>query len=308
LRGRRGSINRPTIPMADYVAAKNAAAARAPGQAKPAAPPSTGVSLYAQVGSTNGENCCVAPNGDIATSANWMVQVNNDAIVMLNWFTNAFVSKNLNTFFQNGTDLIFDPRVIYDPNWDRFVVLSGRCNPCSGAGQSTTYFFLAVSRTGDPSGAWWVFPPGNAAAVGDFADFPQLGMDLNSLIFTYNDFKWGGGLDARTFAIAKAYLYNGRGANYPVFGGSSCTMAPPYVLDNSGVDYVITICPGGNVVWIASLTNTGLSNVNQHLWANVVSVGNPGIPPQAVQPGITIPSTPATTGSRTAHCRSAAGS
>jgi hypothetical protein len=90
-------------------------------------------------------------------------------------------------------------------------------------------------------------------------------------------------------AIAKAYLYNGRGANYPVFGGSSCTMAPPYVLDNSGVDYVITICPGGNVVWIASLTNTGLTNVNQHLWDNTVTVGQYGIPPQAVQPGIDYP-------------------
>jgi len=43
------SFNRPTIPMADYVAAKNAAAARAPGQPKPAAaapPPATGVTLY----------------------------------------------------------------------------------------------------------------------------------------------------------------------------------------------------------------------------------------------------------------------
>src|SRR5437870_2417932 len=50
------SINRPTIPMADYVALKNAAAARAPGQAKPgapSAPPATGVTLYTQVGSTN---------------------------------------------------------------------------------------------------------------------------------------------------------------------------------------------------------------------------------------------------------------
>ena len=50
------SINRPTIPMADYVAAKNAAVARAPGQAKPgaAAPPvSSGVTLFTQVGSTN---------------------------------------------------------------------------------------------------------------------------------------------------------------------------------------------------------------------------------------------------------------
>src|SRR5207302_4668452 len=100
-------INRPTIPMADYVAAKNAAAARAPGPAKPGAaapPPATGVTLYAQVGSTNetqttGGNL-LPPAGDIATSANWMIQVNNDIVTMYNWFTNAFVQKNFATFFQ----------------------------------------------------------------------------------------------------------------------------------------------------------------------------------------------------------------
>src|SRR5205809_7885793 len=73
--------NRPTIPMADYVAAKNAAAARGPGHAKPgaAAPPvSSNVTLYAQVGSTNESQTTggnrFPPGGDIATSANWMVQ------------------------------------------------------------------------------------------------------------------------------------------------------------------------------------------------------------------------------------------
>src|SRR5439155_14227640 len=128
------SINRPTIPMADYVAAKNAAVARAPGQAKPgaAAPPvSSGVTLFTQVGSTNetqttGGNL-LPPGGDIATSPNWMVQVNNDVIVMLNWFTNQFVSEKFSTFFSNGTDFIFDPRVIYDPYFDRFVVLADGC-------------------------------------------------------------------------------------------------------------------------------------------------------------------------------------
>jgi hypothetical protein len=48
------AINRPTIPLANYVAA-NAAAARAPGKAKPgpAAPSTTDVSLVAQSGTVN---------------------------------------------------------------------------------------------------------------------------------------------------------------------------------------------------------------------------------------------------------------
>jgi hypothetical protein len=279
------AINRPTIPMADYVAAKNAAAAKA-GQAKPgAAPPSSAnVTLFAQVASTNeNQSCCFPPDGDIATSASWMVQVNNDVITMLNWNTNAFVQKKFSTFFGNGTDFIFDPRVLWDRYWNRFVVLADACNPCSGASQFTP-FWLAVSVTGDPTGGWFIYRFGPGSAVGDFADFPQMGMDINSVIITYNDFLANGGFDARTFAFNKASLYNGFGAGSGLFGGSGCTMAPPLVLDNSGVDYVITICPGGNQVFMASLRDTGLSTNSMHLWDAILTVGPHGVPPQAVQP------------------------
>src|SRR5207302_6013291 len=140
------SINRPTIPMADYVAAKNAAAASAPGPAKPGAavpPVSSDVTLYAQVGSTNETQTTggnrLPPGGDIATSANWMVQVNNDVVVMYNWFTNAFVQKHLNTFFNNSVDFIFDPRVIWDPYWNRFVVVANGCTSCNTASNESVF-------------------------------------------------------------------------------------------------------------------------------------------------------------------------
>jgi hypothetical protein len=282
------AINRPTIPMADYVAAKNAAAAKA-GQAKPggAPPVSSNVSVLGQVASTNeNQSCCFPPDGDIATSGNWMVQVNNDVITMLNWNTNAFVQKKFSTFFGNSADFIFDPRVIWDRYWNRFVVLADGCVFSSGCETSTnvSVFELAISTTGDPTGSWFIYRFGPGTGTGDFADFPQMGMDINSVIFTYNDFKLGGGFDARTFAFNKASLYNGFGAGSSVFGGSGCTMAPPLVLDNSGVDYVITICPNGNQVFIASLRDTGLTTNSMHLWDAILPVSNSGIPPQAVQP------------------------
>jgi hypothetical protein len=57
------------------------------------------VTLVTQTGSTNesqttGGNI-FPPDGDVATSASWMVQVNNDVIVMFNWNTNAFASKKI---------------------------------------------------------------------------------------------------------------------------------------------------------------------------------------------------------------------
>jgi|HubBroStandDraft_6_1064221.scaffolds.fasta_scaffold142953_1 hypothetical protein len=285
------TINRPTIPMADYIAAKNAAAAQAPGQRKPgaAAPPvSSGVTLFAQVGSTNETQTTggnqLPPGGDLATSATWMVQVNTDIITTLNWFTNAFAQIKLSTFFQDGTNFIFDPRVIYDPYWDRFVVLADACANCGNATSNVSAFKLAISKTGDPTGAWWIYTFNPGVGVGDFADFPQLGMDLNSIIITYNDFLANGSFAANVLTFAKALTYNGRGTRVAVLGYSGCSIAPPYVLDDSGVDYLMSFCPGQSIVYIASLTNSGLSNAYLHTWDNTVAVTHYGIPPQAVQP------------------------
>jgi hypothetical protein len=286
------AINRPTMPMADYVAAKNAASARVaqPGYTKSgAAPPvSSNVSLSVQVAGPNQAQAGgLPPDGDIATSADWMVQVVNDLVTMYNWNTNAFKQVNLETLFQNSNFVLFDPRVIHDPYWDRFVVLADTCNPCSGAA-THSLLSLAISQTNDPTGSWWIWELSLNTNVGDFADFPQLGMDLNSLIFTSNVFIASNTVATKTFSIAKAYLYNGIGASYFIFGGSSCTVAPPYVLDNNATAYVMAFCPGDNKVSIGSLTNTGLSAANLH-WDNTVTVAKFGIPPQAAQPGVNYP-------------------
>jgi hypothetical protein len=307
--------NRPTIPMADYLAAKNAAAAKS-GAARPqtgaAPPPAAGVSLYAQVGSTDesqttGGNV-LPPDGDVATSASWLVQVNNDVVTMYNWNTNAFKQVHFNTFFQDANFFKFDPRVIYDPYWDRFAVLVDGCNPCSGAG-TQSLFFLAISSTGDPTGAYgvtYVYP--GTAGLNDFADFPQLGMDLNSLIVTFNDFDPNGNFDSgRTFSMAKAYLYNSHGFSTVVFAGSTCTVAPPYVLDGSATAYVLAFCPGDNKVSIGSLTNTGLVGTNLH-WDKLLRPAPPESRRRRRSPGSITRSIPATTGSRTVRCRTAAGS
>jgi hypothetical protein len=72
-----------------------------------------------------------------------------------------------------------------------------------------------------------------------------------------------------------------------LIGGSGCTTAPPYVLDDSGVDYVMAFCPGDTQVYIGSLTNSGLNNVSLYLWDNTVAVALNGLPPNAQQPGTT---------------------
>jgi hypothetical protein len=287
------AINRPTMPMADYVAAKNAAAAmRVPGQSRPGAaatsapPVSSGVTLFTQVGSTNETQTTggnqFPPDGDVATSAEWLVQVNEDVVVMYNWLTNAFTQTKLSTLFQTS-DFLFDPRVIYDPYWDRFVVTAAACLNC-GTLNNASLLAVAVTKTNDPTGSYWIAFP-KTSTNGSFTDFPQLGMDLNSLILTYNIFAPGGTFLAPfVSSVAKATLYNGLASKFFAFSfGGVCTIAPPFVLDLSSVDYLLSFCPGDTKVSILSLINAGLQGAQLNL-DNTVDVSG-GIPPAAKQPG-----------------------
>ena len=260
-----------------------------PPNSRPTAPssPASPLALFTQIPSVN-QNVggTFPPDGDIATSVRFVVQANNLVLTMYD-LSNGTLAKqvNFNTFFGDATSFIFDPRVIFDPVWQRFVVLADACNPCSGA-TTNTFVKLAISTTSDPTGGFFQYSFNAGTPAGDFLDFPQLGMDLNSIIITYNDFMLSGGFDARTFAIAKAYLYNGFGFSVPLFGGSGCTVAPPYVLDNGGPSYTLVACPGDSGVFLGPISNSGLTNVSVTHWQAKVPTPGFGVPPCAPQPGV----------------------
>jgi hypothetical protein len=283
-------FNRPTMPMAEYLAAqRRAVGGKAADKAAAAHEgPDTALSLYFQSPSLNETTFGgFPPDGDIATSPHFTVQIVNYGIPMYNLDNGTLARQpSFATFFGDNTNFLFDPRIIYDPVWQRWVMLVDACNPCSGSGL-TSWFELAVSQTNDPTGGYWIYDRiGVGTGAGDFADFPKMGMDLNSIIFTYNDFLGNGSFDARTFAVAKAYLYNGYGFGIPVFGGSGCTVAPPYVLDNHGPSYTLVACPNDNGIYLGPMTNSGLSNVSVTHWQAKVPVSAYNAPPCAPQPGV----------------------
>ena len=250
--------------------------------------PSSALALWAQTPSLNETSFGgFPPDGDIATSVLYSVQVNNFAVTIFNTAPRTIAKQvNFATFFSDSANFLFDPRVIYDPTWQRFVVMADGCNGGCPSGAQVSFLDVAISKTSNPTGAYWIYHFGPGTGTGDFADFPQMGMDLNSIIFTFNDFLAGGGFDAKTFAVAKAYLYNGLGFSVPIFGGSSCTIAPPYVLDNGGPSYTLVACPGDNGVYLGPMTNSGLSNVSVQHWQAKVATAAFGSVPCAPQPTV----------------------
>ena len=121
-------------------------------------------------------------------------------------------------------DFTSDPRCIYDWTTDRFLItlLQLDVDPSNGAFSGPSHVFIAISRTGDPTGAWDSFSldvtndgsngvshPGCPC----FGDQPLLGFDENAIFITTNEFPvFGPGFNgAQVYAIGKA-AFSGSGS------------------------------------------------------------------------------------------------
>lgn len=144
------------------------------------------------------------------------------------------------SFFGYTDQTIFDPRVVYDKTWNRWVVTAEAFQEGSGA----QYYFVAVSKTSDPKGAYYVYKL-NVASFGGFFDYPQLGLDQDAVLVTGNLFSDEEGyVESVAFGIGKAQLYNGLGFSIPVFGlGTPGTVAPPVVEDDNTNSFFVAASP-----------------------------------------------------------------
>ncbi len=142
-------------------------------------------------------------------------------------------SLPLSAFFGYFEQILFDPRIIYDPTWNRWVVIA-EAFPESETIQRQ---FIGVSTGSDPTGSFYIYSVDvNYAGIDFFWDYPQLGMDQNSIILTANIFPE---FTASMFAVAKSRLYNGLSFSVPVFTGLMPTLAPPIVLDQNDKTFLI---------------------------------------------------------------------
>jgi hypothetical protein len=77
----------------------------------------------------------------------------------------------------------FDPRVIYDPETDRFILVL-----INGFDCSDSQIVLAFSKTNNPRGAWNLYAlDGCLDDDGTFADYPMISLTDGELFLTYNE-------------------------------------------------------------------------------------------------------------------------
>jgi hypothetical protein len=144
-----------------------------------------------------------------------------------------------------------DPRAFYDPADGRFWAAMLQVEGAIGVGGTCpiqSIYYIAVSQTGDPRGAWNVYAFDMTLGTTNVADFTQVGFDAKAVYFSANMFNNTGTAYqyAELFEANKALMERGSGA-FTAAGFRSLTVTGPgatFVADT--VQPVLTLGRGAD--------------------------------------------------------------
>ena len=201
-------------------------------------------------------------------------------------------------FGSRVTSDYFDPKVLYDVLENRFVLLYDELIDNTEAN-----YFVAISQTSDALGSWYIYQFNMAvdgdSATGNWADFPGLGMDDNSLYMTANMFSFPTSTATfqyvKTRIVPKGLMYIGNPVPYidilgvPGTGISAFTMKPCVSLSHTDEGrLLITPFAGGNAVGLYHITGGPFDPVLDKVAQ--IPVSGYSAPPDAPQKDCTLPS------------------
>jgi hypothetical protein len=290
------------LPPAVYKAMKEQAAqgparagVRRPHGAEALAPPTLKNFSFNGVNQTVACNC-IPPDPHGAVGKTHFVQVTNSHVDIYTTTVPQVLVKSvkLNTFFgepilPGGVNFLFDPRVVYDPIWNRWIIIATRVS--ASAGDTVQKFRLAVSKTSNPAGSYYFTSVNFGVAgiqAGDWWDYPQLGFDQDAIFFTGNIFTFAGAYNTTAMlSIAKARMYNGLAYSSAVFTGLAPTLAPPIVQDDNADAYFVAANDGTTLHLYRGTNLSNPAEATLVLQANVPVTAYTA-PPNAVQPGTAV--------------------
>ena len=162
---------------------------------------------------------CNPPDGGLGASSQWVLDGANTsyAVFSANGALQPGWPKTFQTFFgipdpgacAGHLPFTSDPRAFYDPNSGRFVAAALELE---GAFENTcalkSVYYIAVSQTGDPRGAWNVYVFDMTLGANNVADFTQIGFDGHDIYFSANMFTATANIANATFSYAEAFGAN----------------------------------------------------------------------------------------------------
>jgi hypothetical protein len=227
----------------------------------------TGIYEGANAAATGGEleppdQGLAVNNGTIGEIVNNTVQFFRDGVALTAPLNNA-------VFFNSGTVAqLSDPHMTFDPSVQRWFADELTYNGPLGYG-----FFLAVSKTVDPTGAWNVyFIPAASSDLkgcgksGCLPDYPQVGYDANGFYITADLFGPRKFVSAAVYALPKSELVFGNAVTpirftFPDFVVQPAVPAPgePFSLANGGTEFFMAarnIYDGSTNIRVWEIQNT----------------------------------------------------
>ncbi len=173
------------------------------------------VPIKGQSFSANPFSIATPSDNDIAISDSGMVvSVMNTNIYIRNTKTNVTTPlKSLFAFTQpiNNLQMEFDPKVLYDPSSDKFILAC-----MVGFDDSTSKIIVGFSETNDPTGNWNLYElPGDALENGLWSDYPMIAVSEKEFFLSvnllYNDSSWQTGfVETIVWQMRKDSGYSGK--------------------------------------------------------------------------------------------------
>jgi hypothetical protein len=204
----------------------------------------------------------IPPDNDIAVSNSGIVLsvVNDNLKVTNDTFKNIVTTRSLTSLVAGlgNFQYLSDPRVLYDPVQDRFVMCF-----FGGSDSWDTHIFVGFSKTNRPDSNWNFYElPGNSFNDSTWSDYPIMAMNDDDLYITFNHVKdnvsWQIGFKQSViWQIDKN-------------SGYSAATTLPYTLWSDlklGNTFYRNICPAkpqiipfGNDMYFLSVRNVAMSN------------------------------------------------
>lgn len=233
------------------------------------------------------------PDNHIAISDNgFIVSVVNSNISVFNESGATLLgNKPLGDYFDylDLTDFYYDPRVIYDPDEDRFifVVLHGNT-------PAESKIVVSFSETQNPMDGWWSYVfSGNFLGNNTWFDFPSIAVSGEDLFISGNLFSASNVFNqAAIIQIDKQAGFTGGSVNWEYFnnvtdglGAGAFTVTPiSYGFNGSygpGIYLVSTQSGGGAYAHLYDIT--GNVEDEQEIFAYEINTGSYSVPADAGQ-------------------------
>ncbi len=206
------------------------------------------------------------PDPDIAAGPNHVVIVVNGGIRFYQKNGTLDHSESINNFWApvGAQTFVFDPVAVYDHYNDRFVV---------GATEhvgSQDYLVIAMSDDNNPNGTWHKYRF-NVDSLGDFIDYPNMGVDEKAVYICCDYFGSPGG--SRIHIFDKSKMLNGSSMSVTSVKTSnslrSLGATNDYTADDTG--YFVT-------AWSGSSTRVDIDAIRDPLGSRTYSSTSVAVP------------------------------